>query len=145
MVKETRIPVQGILDNAEDCTPEEIVGPDINPSVWVHVMRRVLRFARLAEAASLLQQAETIKHPLWEDESDRGELAPDVLNLLQQTASEIERAAGNTGTGYLSARRGRTLAARYGVAVILPATRPCAQRPPEALRRGAKNPRETGC
>ena len=26
-----------------------------------------------------------------------------------------------------------TLAARYGVAIILPATRPCAQRPPEAL------------
>ena len=86
----TRIPVQAVLDNAEDCTPEEIVGPDINPSVWVHVMRRVLRFARLAEAASLLQQAETIMHPLWED---RGELAPDVLNLLQQTANEIEPAA----------------------------------------------------
>ena len=87
----TRIPVQAVLDNAEDCTPEEIVGPDIYPSVPVHVTRRVLRFARLAEAASLLQQAETIMHPLWED---RGELAPDVLNLLQQTASEIERAAG---------------------------------------------------
>jgi hypothetical protein len=78
----TRIPFQAILDNAEDCTLEEIVGPDIYPSVPVHVMRRVLCFARLAEAASLLQQAETIKHPLWEDESERGELAPDVLNLL---------------------------------------------------------------
>ena len=89
----TRIPVEAILDNAEDCTLEEIVGPDIYPSVPVHVMRRVLCFARLAEAASLLQQAETIKHPLWEDESERGELAPDVLNLLQQTANEIEPAA----------------------------------------------------
>ena len=89
----TRIPVEAILDNAEDCTLEEIVGPDIYPSVPVHVTRRVLRFARLAEAASLLQQAETIMHPLWEDESDRGELAPDVLNLLQQTANEIEPAA----------------------------------------------------
>ena len=58
------------------------------------MVRRVLRSARLAEAASLLQQAEIITHRLWEDESDRGELAPDVLNLPQQTANEIEQAAG---------------------------------------------------
>jgi hypothetical protein len=49
---------------------------------------------RLAEAASLLQQAETIMHRLWQDESDRGQLAPDILDLLQQTANEIEQAAG---------------------------------------------------
>jgi uncharacterized protein (DUF433 family) len=28
-IKGTRIPVQAIIDNAEDCTPEEIAGPDI--------------------------------------------------------------------------------------------------------------------
>jgi uncharacterized protein (DUF433 family) len=93
-IKGTRIPVQAILDNAEDCTPEEIAGPDIYPDLPVDVVRRVLRFARLAEAASLLQRAETIMHHIWQDESDRAELAPDILDLLQQTATEIEQAAG---------------------------------------------------
>jgi uncharacterized protein (DUF433 family) len=94
VVKGTRIPVEAILANAADCTPEEIAGPDIYPDLSVDVVRRVLRFARLAEAASLLQQAETIMHRLWEDESDRGELAPDKIELLEQTAIEIEQAAG---------------------------------------------------
>ena len=35
MVKETRIPGQGILDNAEECTPEQIAGPDIFPDLTV--------------------------------------------------------------------------------------------------------------
>ena len=48
----------------------------------------------LAEAASLLQQAETIIDRIWQNESDRGELAPDILDLLQQTANEIEQASG---------------------------------------------------
>jgi hypothetical protein len=54
----------------------------------------MIDLARLAEAASLLQQAETIMHRLWEDESDRGELEADIIDLLQQTAIEIEQAAG---------------------------------------------------
>jgi hypothetical protein len=54
----------------------------------------MIDLARLDEAARLLQQAEAILHQLWEEESDRGELAPDVLDLLQQTANEIEQAAG---------------------------------------------------
>jgi uncharacterized protein (DUF433 family) len=45
-VKGTRIMVEGILDNAEDCTPEEIAGPDIFPDLSVDVVRRILRFAR---------------------------------------------------------------------------------------------------
>ena len=44
-IKETRIPVQAILDNAEDCTPEEIAGPDIYPDLSVDVVRRILAFA----------------------------------------------------------------------------------------------------
>jgi lipopolysaccharide biosynthesis regulator YciM len=71
----------------------EIAGPDIY-DLPLDLVRRVLRFARLAETASLLDRAETIMHQLWEDESDRGELAPDILDLLQQTANEIEQAAG---------------------------------------------------
>src|SRR5262249_61224452 len=43
VVKGTRIPVQGLLDNAEDCTPEEIAGPDIFPDLTVEQVRRVLR------------------------------------------------------------------------------------------------------
>ena len=32
-VKGTRSPVQAILDNAADCNPEEIAGPDIYPEL----------------------------------------------------------------------------------------------------------------
>jgi uncharacterized protein (DUF433 family) len=46
VVKGTRILVQGILDNAEDCTPEEIAGPDIYPELSVDLVRRILDFAR---------------------------------------------------------------------------------------------------
>ena len=47
VVRGTRIPVQAILDNAEaGCTPEEIAGPDIYPSIPVDVVRRILAFAR---------------------------------------------------------------------------------------------------
>ena len=45
-VKGTRIMVQGILDNAADCTPEEIAGPDIYPDLSIDVVRRILDFAR---------------------------------------------------------------------------------------------------
>jgi uncharacterized protein (DUF433 family) len=94
-VKDSRVIVETcILENAEEgATPEEIADWFEVPG-GADVVRRILRFARLANAASLLQQAETIMHRLWEDESDRGELAPDVLDLLQQTANEIEQAAG---------------------------------------------------
>lgn len=42
-VKGTRIPVQAILDNAEDCTPEEIATEIFD--LDVDVVRRVLRYA----------------------------------------------------------------------------------------------------
>jgi uncharacterized protein (DUF433 family) len=48
VVKGTRILVQGILDNAEDCSPEEIAGPDIYPELSVDVVRRILAFANAA-------------------------------------------------------------------------------------------------
>jgi uncharacterized protein (DUF433 family) len=44
-VKGTRIPVQAIIDNAEDYSPEEIAGPDIYPELSVDVVRRILAFA----------------------------------------------------------------------------------------------------
>ena len=56
MVKETRIPVQGILDNAEDCTPEEIAGPGIFPSLSGEQVRRVLRFAYQAQIDAIYEQ-----------------------------------------------------------------------------------------
>ena len=43
-IKGHRIPVQAILDNAEDCSPEEIA-TEIFPSVSVEVVRRILAFA----------------------------------------------------------------------------------------------------
>jgi uncharacterized protein (DUF433 family) len=46
VVKGTRIPVEAILANAADCTPEEIAGPDIYPDISVEVVRRILDFAR---------------------------------------------------------------------------------------------------
>jgi uncharacterized protein (DUF433 family) len=47
-VKGTRIPVQAILDNTEDCTPEKIAGPEICPDLSLDVVQRILAFARLA-------------------------------------------------------------------------------------------------
>jgi hypothetical protein len=44
-VKGTRIPVQARLDNAEDCTPEQIAGPAIFSSIPLDVVRRILAFA----------------------------------------------------------------------------------------------------
>jgi uncharacterized protein (DUF433 family) len=44
-VKGTRVMVECILDNAEDCSPEEIAGPDIYPELSVDVVRRILAFA----------------------------------------------------------------------------------------------------
>ena len=44
-VKGTRIMVEGILDNAEDCTPEEIA-TEIFEGITVEQVRRILDFAR---------------------------------------------------------------------------------------------------
>jgi uncharacterized protein (DUF433 family) len=60
-IKGTRIPVQAILDNAEDCTPEEIAGPDIYPSIPVDIVRRILRFAYQSEITAIIGPAE----PPW--------------------------------------------------------------------------------
>ena len=56
VVKGTRILVQGILDNAEDCIPEEIAGPDIFPDLTVEQVRRMLRFAYQAQIDALYEQ-----------------------------------------------------------------------------------------
>lgn len=45
LMKGTRIPVQAVLDNAEDFTPEEIVA-EIYPSLSLDEVRRVIAFAR---------------------------------------------------------------------------------------------------
>ena len=44
-MKGTRIPVQAVLDNAEDFTPEEIVS-EIYPSLTLDGVKRVIAFAR---------------------------------------------------------------------------------------------------
>src|SRR5262249_29129827 len=62
VVKGTRIPVRDILDNAEDCTPEQIAGPCIFPSLTVAQVRRVLRFAYQAQIDVLYEQR---RLPLW--------------------------------------------------------------------------------
>ena len=48
MVKGTRLMVQAILDNAEDCTAEEIA-TELFPPVPVEVVRRILAFAGVTE------------------------------------------------------------------------------------------------
>jgi uncharacterized protein (DUF433 family) len=53
-VKGTRVMVQGILDNAEDYTPEEIAGPDIYPDLSLEVVRRILAFAQRMQDAELV-------------------------------------------------------------------------------------------
>jgi len=45
-VKGTRVMVECITNNGEDCSPEEICGPDIYPELSVDVVRRILAFAR---------------------------------------------------------------------------------------------------
>jgi uncharacterized protein (DUF433 family) len=93
VVKGTRVMVQGILDNAGAGCSAEQIALHIFPSVTVDQVRRVLRFARLAEAADLLSRAENIVHDLW-DEADRDERAREAADLLLQTANEIVQAAG---------------------------------------------------
>jgi hypothetical protein len=39
VVRGTRIAVQDILDTAEECTPEEMAGPDIFPDLTVEQVR----------------------------------------------------------------------------------------------------------
>jgi uncharacterized protein (DUF433 family) len=56
VVRGTRIPVERILDNAGDCTPEQIAGPDIFPSLTVKQVRRVLRFAYQAQIDIIYEQ-----------------------------------------------------------------------------------------
>jgi len=48
VVKGTRLMVQAILDNAEDCTAEEIA-TELFPPVPVEVVRRILAFAGVTE------------------------------------------------------------------------------------------------
>jgi uncharacterized protein (DUF433 family) len=45
LVKGTRIPVQAVLDNADDFTPEEIAG-EIYEGLAVDRARRIIAFAR---------------------------------------------------------------------------------------------------
>ena len=47
LMKCTRIPVQAVLDNAEDFTPEQIVA-EIYEGLPVERVRRVIEFARRA-------------------------------------------------------------------------------------------------
>lgn len=51
LVKETRLPVWAILENAGDHTPEEIAN-DIFEGVTQETVRRIITFARLHAPAS---------------------------------------------------------------------------------------------
>jgi len=51
IVKGTRIPVQAVLDNADDYTPEQMVA-EIYPSLPLDRARRVIDFARAHEAVA---------------------------------------------------------------------------------------------
>ena len=62
VIRGTRIPAQGILDNAEECTPEQIAGPDIFPDLTVEQVRRMLRFAYQAQRDIIYEQR---RLPLW--------------------------------------------------------------------------------
>jgi uncharacterized protein (DUF433 family) len=55
-VKGTRIPVRAILDNAEDCTVEEICGPDIFPDLSVEVVERILAYAACEEMKAVFRR-----------------------------------------------------------------------------------------
>ncbi len=50
LVKGTRIPVQAVLDNAEDFTPEEIAA-EIFEGLLVDRARRVIAFAKRLDAS----------------------------------------------------------------------------------------------
>jgi uncharacterized protein (DUF433 family) len=54
VVKGTRVLVQGILDNAADCTPEQIA-TEIFDGITADQVRRILRFAYHAQLASLYE------------------------------------------------------------------------------------------
>ena len=51
LVKDTRLPVWAILENADDHTPEEIAN-DIFEGVTPETVRRIIAFARLHAPAS---------------------------------------------------------------------------------------------
>ena len=59
-VKGTRVLVQGIIDNAEDCSPEEIAR-EIYEGITVEQVRRILRFAYQSEITAIIGPTE----PPW--------------------------------------------------------------------------------
>jgi uncharacterized protein (DUF433 family) len=53
VIKGTRVQAQAVVDNAKaGCTPEEIAGPDIFPSIPLAVVQRVLRFAKITSPSN---------------------------------------------------------------------------------------------
>jgi uncharacterized protein (DUF433 family) len=82
VVKDSRVPVQGILDNAEDCTAEEI-GTEIF-ELPVDAVRRVLRFAYQSEL-----QAISKARRQWPSLSRDYQIRADVL---RRKLAEIEKA-----------------------------------------------------
>jgi uncharacterized protein (DUF433 family) len=62
VVKGTRVLVQGILDNAEDCTPEQIA-TEIFEGITADQVRRILRFAYHAQLAALYEERRNPEFP----------------------------------------------------------------------------------
>jgi uncharacterized protein (DUF433 family) len=71
-IKGTRIPVQAIIDNAEDCTPEEIAGPDIYPDIPLHVLSQrehVMKFPPRSEADAKKASSRKLLAAGWRDDA----------------------------------------------------------------------------
>ncbi len=67
--------VRGILYNAEDCSAEDIAGPDIYPDIPLEVVRRVLRFAYQSEITAIIGPAQ----PPWPPFSAEAQARLDTL------------------------------------------------------------------
>jgi uncharacterized protein (DUF433 family) len=86
VVKDTRVIVQGILDNAEaGCSAAEIA--DIFPSVTVNQVRRILRFAYQSEVTALIGPAEPPFPPKIPESDAR-------LRTLGRRLGELHRPLG---------------------------------------------------
>jgi uncharacterized protein (DUF433 family) len=88
VVKNTRVMVRGILDNAEaGCSAEEIAR-DIFPSVTAEQVRRMLRFAYRAQIEAVYDQRRTPLFP--RDYELEGVILPHKLAGLNKEGSQGE-------------------------------------------------------
>jgi uncharacterized protein (DUF433 family) len=85
-VKGTRIPVQAILDNAEDFTAEEIAHSIYD--LDLETVRRILRFAYQSEITAIIGPAEPPWPPFSAEAKARLDTLVRKLMALRQTADK---------------------------------------------------------